>query len=105
MSILAIAFPAQAAVPVAQSAILAVVAAARPLFGIGVFVTLFLVFRPLLAGVLRAALLVLKPRKSLEQRSVRSRLRGILTLNRMASDLDHCQPNVASELRAFAARG
>ncbi|MEB0135925.1 hypothetical protein QN362_11355 [Actimicrobium sp. CCC2.4] len=104
MSILAIAFPAQSAIPVAQAVISSIIVAARPLLGIGAVLTLFLIFKPLLLGLARASLVALKPRKSLEQRSIRSHLRGMLILNRMAQDLDISQPNMASELRAVASR-
>lgn len=83
----------------------AVVAAARPLVGLGVFATLLLVFKPMIAGLLQAALLVVKPRQSLERRRERNRLRGILLLNHMADDLSQTQPNLATELRLLASRG
>ncbi len=104
MSILAIAFPAQSAIPVAQVVTSSIIASARPLLGLGALLTLFLIFKPLLLGLLRASLLALKPRQSLEQRSIRSHLRSMLILNRMARDLEISQPNMASELRAVASR-
>lgn len=104
MTFLTIAFPVETAVPVAQAFAAAAASAIRPLLGLGVFATLLMIFKPLVVGVLRAALLVLKPRESIEQRTVRSRLRGVLTLNNMANELESSQPNVASELRALASR-
>jgi hypothetical protein len=104
MSILAIAFPAQSAIPVAQIITSTLVTAARPLLGLGICITLFLIFKPLLLGLVRASFLALKPRQSLEQRSIRSHLRSMLVLNRMARDLEMSQPNMASELRAVASR-
>jgi hypothetical protein len=104
MSILAIAFPAQSAIPVAQFVTNSLIASARPLLGLGAAISLFLIFKPLLLGLLRASVMAFKPRQSLEQRSIRSHLRSMLLLNRMARDLEISQPNMASELRAVASR-
>jgi hypothetical protein len=71
----------------------------------GILATLLLIFKPLAIGLLRAALLVLKPRQSLEQRSALSKLRGAIALNRMAREMENIQPNLAAELRMLAGRG
>ena len=101
MSFLAIAFPAQAAVPVAQ----AFSVYARPLLGLSALVTLLMIFKPLVLGLIRAAWLTIKPRQSLEQRNSRRKLLGVLMLNRMANEYERSQPNLASELRLLAGRG
>jgi len=75
------------------------------LIGLGLFASLLAVFRPLLLGVTRAALMVFKPRLSLEERRSRSMMRGVLMLNRMANEYDRSQPNLAAELRNLASRG
>jgi len=93
MSILAIALPA----PVGQIV--------SPLLGLGVFAILLFVFKPLTYGLLRAALLVLKPHQPLQQRNSYSNQCGVLMLNRMANELDMTQPNLAAELRLRASRG
>ncbi|MGH8806913.1 MAG: hypothetical protein ACREX0_03410 [Noviherbaspirillum sp.] len=98
MSVLSLAFPVEV---LAANAI----TVARPLLGLGVVAALLVVFKPLLVGLLRAALLVIKPRQSLEERSALARLRGIMMINRMARDLDASQPSLANELRAIASRG
>lgn len=97
MSVLSIAFPVEA---IAANAL----AIARPLLGLGVLAALMVVFKPLLVGMLRAALLVIKPRKSLEERSQRSMLQSVMMINRMARDFDNVQPSLANELRAIASR-
>jgi hypothetical protein len=97
MSVLSLAFPAEA---VAANAL----AVVRPLLGLGVLAAVMVVFKPLLVGLLRAALLVVRPRKSLEERSQRSMLQSVLMLNHMARDLDRVQPSLANELRAIASR-
>lgn len=104
MSILTIAFPAEAALPAAQAFAANAVAVARPLLGLGVLAALLLAFKPLLLGVLRAALLVVKPRRSLEEREARRTLQSIMMINRMARDLDGSQPGLANELRSIASR-
>ena len=90
MSILAITFPA---------------GAARSLIGLGIFVTLLMLFKPMIVGMLRAALLLVAPRKSLEQRQADNNMQSVLMLNRMARELDLSQPSLAAELRLLAARG
>ena len=77
----------------------------RPLFGLGLLAALAVVFKPLLSGFLRAALLVLKPRQSREQRATYNQLHGVLMLNRLAREVDATQPSLASELRMLALRG
>ena len=104
MSFLNIAFPATSALPVAQVAISTVIGAARPLLGLGILATMLIVFKPLLVGMLRAALLVIHPSQSREQKSAVRNLRSMLTIRRVANDMDCASPSMAAELRALAAR-
>ena len=92
MSFLVATFPAQVAVY------------ARPLLGLSALVTLLLIFKPLVLGLMRAAWLTIKPRQSLEQRNSRRKLLGVLMLNRMAKEYENSQPNLAAELRLLAGR-
>lgn len=101
MSILSIAFPVEAAVSVAGVAI----GAARPLLGVSLFATLLLLFKPLIKGMLQAGLLLLSPRKSLEERRLIQKIRSARLINRIAADYDVSQPNLAAELRQLASRG
>ena len=101
MSFMSIAFPLEAAVSFAGVA----VGAARPLLGVSLFATLLLVFKPLLKGLLQAAVLRMAPRKSLEERRSAQKLRGIAMLNSLACEYDRSQPNLAAELRQIASRG
>ncbi len=98
MSLLTIAFPVQALAG-------AVAPLARPLLGLGAIIALFLIFKPLLTGLLRAALLVVNPRLSLDERRSRRTLRSILLVNRLAQDVESSQPGLAAELRQLAAQG
>lgn len=103
MSVLAIAFPVEAAVPVAQSLIGTTVTFIRPLLGLGVVLTLLMVFKPLVMGLFQAALVFFVPRKSLDQRVRQHRFNGVKMLNRMANDYARSQPSFAAELRNLAA--
>jgi hypothetical protein len=105
MSILSIAFPASVAIPAAETFVATTVTMARPLLGLSAVAVLAVIFKPLLIGLLRAALLVLKPRQSLEERELRRTRKGVLMLNRMARDLNDTQPGLAAELRWLASRG
>ena len=105
MTFLNIAFPVASALPVSQMAISTVVGAARPLLGLGIVATMLVVFKPMLMGMLRAALLVISPRQSREEKTAGRNLRNMLTIRRIANDLDGTSPNMAAELRALAARG
>lgn len=101
MSILSIAFPFEAAVSVAGFA----VGAARPLIGMSIFASLLVLFKPLLKGMLQAGLLLLSPRKSLDERRQAHKIRGIRLVNAIARDYEASQPNLAAELRQLASRG
>jgi hypothetical protein len=105
MSFLNIAFPVASAMPMAEFALSSIIASARPLLGIGILTTLLVVFKPLIVGMLRAALLLLQPKLSREEKMAKRNLRNILTIRRMANDLDRSSPSMAAELRALAARG
>lgn len=74
----------------------------RVLPGLAGLAALLLLFRPLLAGLLRAALLVLRPRLSRDELKARAQMRSRQILQRMiASSSD---PSLTAELRAMAAR-
>jgi hypothetical protein len=104
MSILTVAFPAEAALPALQALASHAMTVVRPLLGLGVLAAVLVVFKPLLVGVLRAALLVIKPRQSLEERSSRHMLESVAMLNRMARDVESVHPSLAAELRSLASR-
>jgi hypothetical protein len=103
MTLLNIAFPVQSALPVAQMAVTTVVGNARSLLGMGIAATSLVVFKPLLSGMLRAALLVLSPRQSKDEQLASRNLRNILAIKRAANDYD--SPSMNAELQALAARG
>jgi hypothetical protein len=108
MTIAAFALPVESALPVLRPALAAfgvAVFALRPLLGFGILAAFLWLFKPLLRGLARAALILVRPRASLAQRTERRNLRSIVALNRMARELDTQQPNLAAELRLLAARG
>ena len=104
MSFLNLAFPAETAIPFAQTMMGMLAAYMRPALGLGALVTFLMVFKPLLVGLAQAVLLLVKPRKSLEQRILAHKFSGKLMLNRMANEYSLTQPNFAAELRNMAAR-
>ena len=64
---------------------------------------LLLLFRPLMLGLLRAALLVLRPRLSRDEQQRRAHMRDLALVERMITASS--SPSDAAELRAMAARG
>jgi len=64
---------------------------------------LLVLFRPLLRGCLRAAVLVVKPKLSKEERLQRRQMHDAMLLRRMLNRSD-CDPSHAAELRAMASR-
>lgn len=104
MSLLSIALPVQAVIPAAEAIVGSVAPIARPLLGLSAVVAVLMIFKPLLLGLLRAALLVVKPRQTVEQQAAQRKLSDVLMLNSMARDLDATQPNLAAELRVLAGR-
>jgi competence protein ComGC len=70
------------------------------LFAVAVAVVFF---RPLLAGIVRALLLVVKPKLSKEEQQARDKMRNAQILRRMINA--SVDPSHAAELRALASRG
>lgn len=64
---------------------------------------LLVLFQPLLRGCLRAAVLVVKPKLSKEERLQRRQMRDAMLLKRMLNRSE-CDPSHAAELRAMASR-
>lgn len=64
---------------------------------------LLVLFQPLLRGCARAAVLVVKPKLSKEERLQRRQMRDAMLLKRMLNRSD-CDPSHAAELRAMASR-
>lgn len=88
----------------AEAVLANTLAVARPLIGLGLLAAVLVFFKPLLAGILRAALLVVKPAESRGQRSAREIFAGVSLLRRMANDVEAQHPSLAAELRSIAAR-
>lgn len=64
---------------------------------------LLVLFKPLLRGCARAAVLVVKPKLSKEERLQRRQMRDAMMLKRMLNR-NECDPSHAAELRAMASR-
>ena len=82
-----------------------VVLAMRPLLGFGFLAVALWLFKPILTGLARAAVMLVRPRRPMAWRSERRNTEGVVALNRMARELDTLQPSLAAELRLLAARG
>lgn len=104
MSLFAFAGPAQIALPVVRIASFFVIGTIRQLFTVAVLFAAMRFFRPLVVGTVQALVLLVKPRVSIAVRREADRLRSIALLNRSAKEVEFCQPNVAAELRWFAAQ-
>lgn len=63
---------------------------------------LLLVFRPLLVGLLRAAILIVRPRTTRDEQRRRAHMRDMQLMDRMIASSSG--PSHAAELRAMAAR-
>ncbi len=108
MTIATFAFPVESALPLLRPMLAGfgvAVMALRPLVGFGLLAALLWLFKPLLRGVARAALMLFHRRQPLAFRAERRNLRGITALNQMARELETQQPNLAAELRLLASRG
>lgn len=104
MGFLALGFPLEAVLPVSNSVVGVAATAARPLVGLGIFATFLVIFRPLLAGLARAAVLLISPRKSLDERRAQAHMKDVVAINRLARNLESQHPSLAAELRAFSLR-
>jgi hypothetical protein len=97
-------FPVQAIMPVAQIAAATAINVTPPLFGLGILVTVLMMFKLLLSSLLRAMLNIFKPSLSLEERASRHNPEYVKMINRMASELETSQPSTAAELRLLVSR-
>lgn len=68
-----------------------------------VAIGLLVLFKPLLRGCLRAALMVIKPRLTKEEHLQRRQMRDSMMLKRMLNTSE-CGSSHAAELRAMASR-
>ena len=68
-----------------------------------VTVGLLVLFKPLLRGVARAAMLIVKPKLTKEERLQRRQMRDSMMLKRMLNTSE-CGASHAAELRAMASR-
>lgn len=73
------------------------------LLGAVLALAILLLFKPLLRGIARALLLVVKPKLTKEERLQRRLMKDAMMLNRMLNAMEDA-PSHAAELRAMAAR-
>ena len=89
------------AIPLMQD--FSLIAAVKLALVIAVSGGLLVLFQPLLRGCLRAAVLVVKPKLSKEERLQRRQMHDAMLLQHMLNRSD-CDPSHAAELRAMASR-
>jgi hypothetical protein len=82
---------------------LSIMDAIQILLGAFLALSMLLLFKPLLRGIARALLLVVRPKLNKEQRLQRRLMKDAMMLNRMLNAMDGA-PSHAAELRAMAAR-
>lgn len=82
---------------------ISILTALQVLAGALLALVFLLLFKPLLRGIGRALMLVVKPKLSKEERLQRRLMRDAMMLNRMLNSLEGA-PSHAAELRAMAAR-
>ena len=71
--------------------------------GLTTFAALVMLFRPLLTGIVRALVLVVRPHLSRDEKAARRHMRDAQLFQRMINASQG--PNDVAELRAMAARG
>jgi hypothetical protein len=74
----------------------------RGLFGLSTLAGLLMLFKPLLSGIGRALMLVIRPRQSKQQQQARCKMDDSLTMQQMINTSHG--PSHTAELRAMAAR-
>jgi len=82
---------------------ISVISAIQLALAVSVTVGVLVLFKPLLRGCARAAVLVVKPKLSKEERLQRRQMRDAMMLKRMLNTSE-CAPSHAAELRAMASR-
>jgi len=82
---------------------ISVISAIQLALAVSATVGVLVLFKPLLRGCARAAVLVVKPKLSKEERLQRRQMRDAMMLKRMLNTSE-CAPSHAAELRAMASR-
>ena len=82
---------------------ISLISAIQLALAISVTVGVLVLFKPLLRGCARAAVLVVKPKLSKEEKLQRRQMRDAMMLKRMLNTSE-CAPSHAAELRAMASR-
>ena len=82
---------------------ISLISAIQLALAVSVTVGVLVLFKPLLRGCARAAVLVVKPKLSKEERLQRRQMRDAMMLKRMLNTSE-CGASHAAELRAMASR-
>lgn len=78
-----------------------ILGAIQVLLGMTFSVALLFLFKPLLLGIARALVLLVKPRLSKEQRLARRHMKDAMILKRMLQSMDGAASSQAADLRAL----
>ena len=87
--------------PVLEISLLNTLQIALVIVAVGAFA---LLFKPLLVGIARAMVLVVRPKLSREERLARQQVREARALQRTLGKMDGVSPSNAAELRALSTR-
>ncbi|WP_254441865.1 hypothetical protein [Duganella vulcania] len=82
---------------------ISLIAAGELALASGAVCALAVLFKPLLRGLARAAVLVVKPKRSKEEQLQRRQMRDAMMLKRLLNSMEG-DPSHAAELRAMASR-
>ncbi len=78
-----------------------ILGAIQALLGMTFCVALLVLFKPLLLGIARALVLVVKPRLSKEQRLAQRQMKDMMIVKRMLQTMDGSASSQAADLRAL----
>jgi hypothetical protein len=78
-----------------------ILGAIQTLLGMTFCVALLMLFKPLLRGIARALVLLVKPRLSKEQRLARRQMNDAMIVKRMLQAMDGSASSQAADLRAL----
>ena len=78
-----------------------ILGALQTLLGMTFSVALLVLFKPLLLGIARALLLLVKPRLSKEQRLAKRQMKDTMMVKRMLQAMDGSASSQAADLRAL----
>jgi len=77
---------------------------ARAILGLAIVLVSFHVFKPILKGLLHAAVLLVRPRLSRDQKTAQRNFLNMVLIRNMLREREVISPSMAAELSAISAR-